>query len=233
MTEGVAQPAEKDHRLPLPQKGPKPSTHPSITLKEKKTKEEEKGEECEVPPLRLKPKAKGRPRRSRSRSGARDKKDKKKRRSPSPSGYSGGGDLGVSSTTPAETVWEEEGDGRPPGDWEARPEIVRRPKSPDLRYLVDPTEDSCGSDQSGPTRTGQPPRKIRRSRRSSRTRGIGNGVGSSFGKIDSGAAEGIAVGDAPEETTSCRWSQGRSFEEACSCSRQRRRRLVEVGRREQ
>ena len=127
---GVAKECEKDPRTPLP-RSPKPSANPAISLKEKKTKVETPSERKEEPRLKLKPKAKGRPARLRSRSRGYDKKDKKKRRSPSPTDYPEGGDGGVSSNTLAEGsagAGEEE---RPPGDWEVRPELPRRPKSPD------------------------------------------------------------------------------------------------------
>ena len=127
---GVPKESDKDPRTPLP-RSPKPSANPSITLKEKKTKGEVAPEHEEEPRLRLRPKAKGKPTRLRSRSRGYDKKDKKKRRSPSPTDLPEGGDGGVSSTTGAEAgggAVEEEG---PPGNWEVRPELPRRPKSPD------------------------------------------------------------------------------------------------------
>ena len=129
-TEGVKEPSERDPRAPLP-RNPKPSTNPAISLKEKKTKGGCAAENEGEPRLRLKPKAKGRPRRSRSRSKARDQKDKKKRRSPSPRDDPAGGDRGVSSFTGAEAGEEEAEEGGPPGNWEERPELARRPKSPD------------------------------------------------------------------------------------------------------
>ena len=128
--EGVKEPGEKDPRAPLP-RSPKPSTNPAISLKEKKTKSEGAAGSQEEPRLRLRPKAKGRPRTSRSRSRARDQKDKKKRRSPSPREDTAGGDRGVSSFTGAEAGEGEAEEGGPPGDWEERPELPRRPKSPD------------------------------------------------------------------------------------------------------
>ena len=126
---GVSQ-IEKDHRQPLPRKSPKPSANPAISLKEKKKKEDNAPTVKEGPRLKLRPKAKVTQRRSRSRSRGQEK-EKKRRRSPSPTDYLAGGDRGVSSTTPAEAERGEGEEERPPGDWEERPPVVRRPRSPD------------------------------------------------------------------------------------------------------
>ncbi|CAK8987344.1 Uncharacterized protein SCF082_LOCUS930 [Durusdinium trenchii] len=109
---GVEPARETDPRVPLPRKVVKPSSNPAISLKEKKANEEGEESRAERLKLALRPK-------SRSRSRDKGGKDKKRRRSPSP------------ASIPAAAVEEEVEEEGPPGDWEERPEIPRRPRSPD------------------------------------------------------------------------------------------------------